>query len=398
MRVMGAVAVVMCVLFGVLGFSALLGLHSNVENARENAEQLVRIQTIRTSLVTADASATNAFLVGGLEPPAVRDAYGNGIATAARTLAEASAQQPDDAPALQRVNRVLTQYSGLIESARANNRQGFPIGTAYLRQASQVLRDDALPTLATLVQTEERRFDNSTDAAESARDGLVLLIVLALIVLLVPQVYLSRRTRRTFNKPLLGATAVIAVTGLIAFALVSLSSSKVDDARSNAFRDTVALANARINGFDAKSAEALTLIARGSGAAFQERFLVSANDAALALGGRQVGDTFFDPDPVSRAAFTDYVAQHEKLRELDDNGKHDDAVAVATGTGAANAAFARFDRASAEALGSAASELSDQLDDAAGLLVPMAWLVLVAGIGAAVLAWRGISQRLQEYR
>ncbi len=52
----------------------------------------MRIQTIRTNLVKADANATNAFLVGGLEPPAVRDAYTNGIATAARTLAEASAR------------------------------------------------------------------------------------------------------------------------------------------------------------------------------------------------------------------------------------------------------------------------------------------------------------------
>src|SRR5262245_19077076 len=61
MRVMGAIAIVLCLAFGVLGFLALLGFHSNVENARENAEQLVRIQTIRTSLVTADANATNAF-------------------------------------------------------------------------------------------------------------------------------------------------------------------------------------------------------------------------------------------------------------------------------------------------------------------------------------------------
>ena len=50
------------------------------------------MQTIRTSLVPADANATNAFLVGGLEPPAQREAYEEGIATATATLAEASAE------------------------------------------------------------------------------------------------------------------------------------------------------------------------------------------------------------------------------------------------------------------------------------------------------------------
>ena len=150
MRVLGAIAIVAGLVFGVVGFLAVSGFHSDLDEARTNAEQLVRIQSIRTNLVTADANATNAFLVGGLEPPEARDAYTEGIATTARALAAASAARADDSTALERVNRVLTQYTGLIEAARANNRQGFPVGAAYLRQASRVLQDEALPSLATL--------------------------------------------------------------------------------------------------------------------------------------------------------------------------------------------------------------------------------------------------------
>src|SRR5258706_9198485 len=90
MRLFGAIAIVVSLLFGVLAFLAVTGYSSDLDNARSNSEQLVRIQRIRTNLVKADANATNAFLVGGLEPPAVRDAYTNGIATAARALAEAA--------------------------------------------------------------------------------------------------------------------------------------------------------------------------------------------------------------------------------------------------------------------------------------------------------------------
>ena len=45
---------------------------------RANTDQLVRIQAIQTNVVQADADATNAFLVGGLEPPAQRADYTDG--------------------------------------------------------------------------------------------------------------------------------------------------------------------------------------------------------------------------------------------------------------------------------------------------------------------------------
>jgi hypothetical protein len=398
MRILGAIAIAVSVAFGVLAFLAVSRFHSDLDDARSNAEQLVRIQTIRTNLVKADANATNAFLVGGLEPPAVRDAYTNGISTTALTLAEASAARAGDAAALERVNRVLTEYTGLIEAARANNRQGFPVGAAYLRQASRVLRDDALPTLATLVQVEQRRVESSTSAGDRARDALLLLLLLTLAALVVPQVYLSAKTRRTFNRPLLAATAVVVVAGLLGLGVVAWSTGQADDARSGPYRQTVALASARIGGFDAKSAEALTLIARGSGAPFEERFRSTAAQASAAIKRDLTDAPPGSAEAATAAAFARYVSEHQKLRALDDGGQHDQAVAAATGTGAANVAFADFARASSRALASEAADLSDDLDQGASPLLPVAWFLLLAGVGAAVLAWRGMSQRLREYR
>jgi hypothetical protein len=398
MRVFGAIAIVCSLAFGLLGFLALLGFHSDLDDARRNAEQLVRIQAIRTNLVKADANATNAFLVGGLEPPTVRDAYTNGIATTARTLAAASASNSGDVSALERVNRVLTEYTGLIEAARANNRQGFPVGAAYLRQASRVLRDDALPALATLVRVEQDRVEDSTDAANTAQDALLLLLVVALIALGVVQVYLSRKTRRTFNKPLLAATAVVVVAGVVALGVVAWSKGQADDARAGPYRETVALATARIGGFDAKSAEALTLIARGSGAPFEERFTSTAGEASAAIDRDLRDSGAGSAEAETATAFDTFVAEHKKLRALDDGGQHDDAVKAATGDGAANQAFAEFERASSNALAAQAGDLSDDLDQAAAPLVWVAWLLLLAGIAAAALAWRGVAQRLREYR
>ena len=72
MRILGAIAIVACLVFGVVALPrGRRGSTPTSSDARDNAAQLVRIQTIRTSLVKADANATNAFLVGGLEPPEV---------------------------------------------------------------------------------------------------------------------------------------------------------------------------------------------------------------------------------------------------------------------------------------------------------------------------------------
>jgi hypothetical protein len=398
MRVLGAIAIVASLAFGVLGFLAVSRFRSDLDDARSNAEQLVRIQSIRTNLVKADANATNAFLVGGLEPPEVRDAYTDGIATTAQVLAGASAARADDAVALERVNRVLTEYTGLIEAARANNRQGFPVGAAYLRQASRVLREDALPTLATLVRVEQERVEASTSAGDRAQNALLLLLVVGLVALVVPQFYLSRKTRRTFNRPLLAATAVVLVAGLVGLGVVTWAKQQADDARAGPYRQTVALATARIGGFDAKSAEALTLIARGSGAAFEERFKSTAGDAAGAIERDLADAAPGSAQAATATAFAQYVEEHEKLRALDDGGRHDDAVAAATGAGAANSAFADFERASSRALTTEATDLSDDLEQASTPLLIMAWLLLVAGVAAAVSAWRGISERLREYR
>ena len=55
------------------------------------------------------------------------------------------------------MNEQLVGYVALIEDARANNRQGFPVGAQYQRTASATLRADALPLLDNLVAANAQR-------------------------------------------------------------------------------------------------------------------------------------------------------------------------------------------------------------------------------------------------
>lgn len=394
LRVAGIVTVVACVVFGLFAFVAATSRADALSNARAAAAQLVRVQSVRTNLVFADANLTNAFLVGGLEPPSARDAYEQGIATASTTLAEAAGYNTADAVVLGKVNDVVTRYTGLVESARANNRLGYPLGAAYLRQATNLLRTGALPLLAQLDQTEQARVDHAYSASADATAWLVAGLVIALVVLFVAQVWLSARMRRTFNLPLVTATAVVLVIGIVLAGVMAWSQGKAKDTRSGAYFATHELATGRIDAFDAKSAESLALIARGQGQAYNASFdNLSANVSAVLDDAAHRGGA---DEQAAQARFRDFLGVHTRVRAADDGGHWDDAVKLATGQ--ANTVFQSFSDASAAALDRRSAQLRNDLSSARAPLPAFAWIGLIAGVGAAVAAGLGVSRRLREYR
>src|SRR6266568_4711370 len=389
MRIYGAVAIVGCLVFGLFAFIAASSRAGALSSARSDAAQLVRVQAIRTNLVFADANLTNAFLVGGLEPPTARSAYEQGIAAASNTHAAA---------VLAKVNDVITRYTGLVESARSNNRVGFPLGAAYLRQATTLLRTDALPALEDLGKTEQSRVDDAYSASARATIWLVIGLLAGLAMLIVTQAWLAARTRRLINLPLLAATGGVLVVGVVLLGVMAWSQGKATHTRDHAYFATLELATGRIDAFDAKSAESLTLIARGSGQAYEASYQQLAKNATAVLtdaASRGGGN-----EQAAQQAFTSYQDVHTQIRKLDNGGDWDAAVALATGAKntAANAVFHRFDQASATALDQRAKQLRHDLGTARSPVTPFGWIALVIGVAAAVAAARGTSIRLRGYR
>ncbi|MCU1487713.1 MAG: hypothetical protein JWN67_4459 [Actinomycetia bacterium] len=394
LRAFGAVSVAATLLFGIVGFAAVSARSSSLATARSEAAQLVRLQRIHTNLVEADASATNAFLVGGLEPRSLRESYEGGIARASATLAEASAHGEADGVALGKVNDALSRYTGLVESARANNRQGFPVGVAYLKQASNLLQVEMLPTLSSLVDRSQRRVSDAYGRSSSATSGLWIGAAIFLAATLSAASWLAARTRRLVNVPLTAAVGVIVLATVVSTFLMGVAQIKADDVRDGAYADSVALAAARIAAFDAKSAESLTLISRGSGEAYDQRFdeqmAVARQQAQLGTHDRTVNGTL-----------DSYVLVHQTIRTADESGDWDQAVAIATGPASdrmtANGAFRAFDTASGRELDTRATAIAGDLDDAQTPLTGLRWVLLALALAAAAAAWRGVAIRLREY-
>ena len=394
LRTLAALSVGVSLLLGGLGAATLSWRADAIASAQANAQQLVRLQTVRTRLVQADAEAANAFLVGGLEPAERRAAYVESTAIASSTIALAASRSTADARTLAEVNESLTRYTGLVEAARANNRQGLAVGATYLQQASALLRSDILPRLATLSDANQSRVQGKFDS--SARHGRTfgLLVLLTLVALAAGQVWLAWRTRRILNVGLAGATGVVLALVLLASSVMLWSQSLANRTHTRAYAATVEVAQARIDAFDAKSAESLTLVARGSGQAYEDEFARVAADVFVQLDAARGIALGVER---ARTAFSQYVAAHRLIRGAENGGEYAKAVQLATGD-LSNTPFTTFDTESAFVLREQSERMVDDLGRARQPLRLLAFLVLAGGLLAAVAASRGIAARLQEYR
>ena len=397
MRLVAIGLVVVGLLVGLGAARSFSSADGALQRADENAAQLVRLQDIQTRLVRADADATNAFLVGGLEPVDQRRDYDAAIERATELVAYAARAQPADGVVLAALNASIQRYTSEIERARAANRQGLPLGAQYLRNAGAGLRADALPQLAALTQANEDRAVVEFRAARGAGLVVVLVGLVGLVAIAGAMVWLARRTHRYLNLPVLGAGAVVLVLLIVSVAVLGAVGGAVGRVESGSYAATRALSAARVAAFDAKANESLTLVSRGSGAGFEAAWVASSattdENVAEAVG------TALVPSSLA-ASWATYGDLHRGIRELDDSGAWEQAVNAATSRedGAANAAFAAFDTSSGEQLAAVGEASSSALQDArSGLLLGL-WLGLAAGLATAALGWWGVSQRIEEYR
>jgi hypothetical protein len=126
LRLLSLGVVVAGLIIGLIGALTFAYLALSLSRAKADTAQLIRVQKIQSNLLSADATATNAFLVGGLEPPAQRAAYDQAMSSTSSLIAEAARAQPADGAALAALNQQVVSYAATIEQARANNRQGLP--------------------------------------------------------------------------------------------------------------------------------------------------------------------------------------------------------------------------------------------------------------------------------
>lgn len=161
LRLIGALLALLVLAFGAAGAWQMSDRATATDDVLHRSQPLsAGAAEIYRSLADANTAAAGGFLAGGQEPAAVRERYENDLETAATKLVTAAAAADPGSPAAATIaglNRLLPQYEGLIERARANNRLGYPVGGAYLRAANAMMQDRMLPAAQDLYTKENQR-------------------------------------------------------------------------------------------------------------------------------------------------------------------------------------------------------------------------------------------------
>jgi hypothetical protein len=368
---------------------------------------LVEAETVYTALADADATAAQAFLAGGLEPVTLTERYDADLARATTALSSAARRTPADGPTAAAVNTLaagISEYAGLVATARANNRQGLPVGASYLSVASKLNRDGLQPQARTLFDAAQAELDAGyADARSTIWLSLLTLLLVALLVgLLVAQRYLSRTTRRTFNVPLVAATMVTVLLVLGAGGLFAGQRAHLSAARNDGSNPIVLLAKLRIDALQERSDEALTLAGRGGDDRYEEDFkAVSARlvkaDGGFAEARAAVDGTARTAVQTAQTQHQEYVSAHQQVRTLDKTGLYDNAVDLAIGAKTTET-FTRLTEALGAAVEAKKATFTDEITAAGRGLDLLSVLGPILALLVCALAVAGIRNRLEEYR
>ncbi|MEA2195979.1 MAG: hypothetical protein QOJ25_30, partial [Solirubrobacteraceae bacterium] len=273
LELISVAVVVGAVAFALIGGAAERSRDRAAQAARTATEPLlVQAVSLYTSLSDAEATATTTFLTGGLEPAARRARYlGDlrGASAALSTLTRELGSAPAARAAVTTIADQLPVYTGLVESARANNRQGFPVGAAYLREASQLLSGQVLPAARDLYRAEATGLggDFASGTGSAALVTFALVVAAGLSLLLLAQWHVWRTTRRVFNVPMLAATVALLAVAVWGLSGLVAEQNALADAQQRGSDPVEVLSTTRILLSRAQSDESLTLVNRGSDAA-----------------------------------------------------------------------------------------------------------------------------------
>ncbi|MFJ3820236.1 hypothetical protein [Streptomyces nodosus] len=418
LRVIGAVLALLVVAFGAVTAWQTAGRSAAADDVLHRSQPLsAGAADIYRSLADANTAASSGFLSGGQEPAATTERYENDIRAAAAGLVAAAAGTESGSPAAKTIatlNKLLPEYKGLIERARANNRQGFPVGGAYLRAADELMQQRMLPAAQDLYTEENQRLRSDYADATPYPWFALALGVLALAALGWAQRRQYRRTNRVFNRGLVAATACTAVALLWLAVGHSVARAGLNSSYDGAVRSLNALQDARIASLNARGNENLTLVSRGAETrqlpdgtvedaydyAFQQDMKTLSEGLARA---RTLADDPAGEEPVKAAAdrTTEWQQRHKQARTADDNGDYQAALDKIIGTGKDKPTGESFDAVDAH-LAKALTHEESQFRQAAGdgrdalSGLPLGAAVLaVLGASGAVL---GIGRRLSEYR
>lgn len=358
-------------------------------------------QNLYASLTIADASANTAFSRGTLNSS--QDLVSNfddviAQASMSATRAATGIENVDD-PEMKdvaTVQRLLPVYTGMVETARANARQGNPVSVAYLASASNLMQVQILPAAKSLY--ERTSTTTNEEQRELSKPPLFPMsgLAAAILMLLITQWWLTRRTGRLFNVGLFGATMLMAI------ALVGVGIATTQPWQSNSLfgeqrPDVHALTQVRIDAQQLRASETLGLVRR------QPADAESFSQSVRTLVGELERVDANAPDDDVRAAIHgiySWESGHNLMMGHLSSGDYAGAVRIATDVDNASSsatAFNQVDESLQNSIAESRLTARENLDQSRRAIAALSLATVTLTVIAAVLVVFGFRHRLLEY-
>ena len=281
----------------------------------------------------------------------------------------------------------------MIETARANNRQNLPVGAAYLRTASDLVRADISTQTQALRDAGDSSFRSKSNSLVGGI-GMVPLVasLIALAVLAVVTRRLAKQTNRTLNAGLVAALALVLGGSTLIGNVTRSSANSAKSAFESGYDELASLADLRADAYDQKAQTTFALVDRGA----QQEINARADTEAQNVDARIDASLRADQLRTTWAPYLDAVRQVRNASTYDE--ARDLVTASASAATGLNAAFAPFDAEVSELVTNSQSILDERLDEARSPINLVRLLGLALGIAAAAASAWGIQRRINEYR
>jgi hypothetical protein len=356
-----------------------------------------------TTLSVADAAAATAFIAQA-EPRGVRLRYEQAITDAAVAVTRASSGLTDQplVELLGRINAELAVYTGLIEVARTNNREGNPVGSSYLSEASGLMQSTILPDAQLLYKATSERVDSETTASTQIPAPVILVISATVVFGAFSHRWLARRTRRRINPGLIvGALGILVMMVWVGTAL-AISTTASRSAKDTASDSLKIVTNVEITAQQARADETLSLIRRGDEEIRKQSFY-----QRIDAMHDQIDRYMARPDAVDKGDLQGADQLLVRWRQANDRinsyiavGNYRAATEVALGSAENDStpAFDKLDDSLVKVMDQSRTHLrNDVLNARSGLSGAQVGGVVLS-LGAAIAVALGLWPRLKEYR
>jgi len=414
---------------------------------RDAVPSIITAQRLKDGMAGMDAFAASEFLVpssntqSSFLEPLQKDVDGATIqsyneryrSVTERLIAAANnITYDEEREPIQTMQLGIGEYVAKIQQARDAHARRDQAGTlaAYL-SAIEILDKTLLPAADRLDQANLKVLDRTYGEQRFASARSLFLIAIVTLglagILVMLQLFLSQRTRRTFNPFLLSATAIALLFLVHTIGSLLSASNHLKVAKEDAFDSMHVLRQARALAYGANADESRYLLDVRNAATHEQAFFNKLNQIAAPPIGQTLeqitllaqqdtkltGLTGFLGEELSNITFpgerqavidnlstlSQYLQIDKQIRQLQQSGKYREAIALCVGNnpGESNWAFEQFKKANQKTYDVNDKAFKDAITQGDQDLEGFEVKSTIVTITIALLALLGVMPRLKEY-